>query len=185
MPEPIPRKQRTKPISLVPLTVDDRWLERCSGTHCQLSTVGCQSMNRIILGMAGANYLLVAITIYFGLRIIPADEAAAMADVSFEHHFSLGILTALFTMLVHCMVFTYFLGTSRWVKEATQAYSLDLDYSRRSQGLRGRSMRCVVLSIFLTLAALITGPMAHRGFVGVWVHPVCVAAAYLFMLLAY
>src|SRR5438309_10307893 len=51
------------------------------------------------------------------------------AGVKTEHstfwlHFLLGLSAAMFTLLVHCLIFTYFLGTGRWVKEVQLAYDL-------------------------------------------------------------
>src|SRR5690349_20656859 len=39
-------------------------------------------------------------------------------------HFYLGLGTVLVLLLVHCLIFTYFLGTGRWVKEVTLAYRI-------------------------------------------------------------
>src|SRR5262249_54432552 len=39
-------------------------------------------------------------------------------------HFHLGLWTSIGALLVHCIIFTYFLGTGRWVKEVTIAYRL-------------------------------------------------------------
>src|SRR5579862_6274904 len=39
-------------------------------------------------------------------------------------HFHLGLWTTIGILLVHCIIFTYFLGTGRWVKEVTLAYRL-------------------------------------------------------------
>ena len=55
-----------------------------------------------------------------------ADDVAAQhfkQDV-FLTHFSLGLGSALGILLVHCLIFTYFLGTGRWVKEVTLTYGM-------------------------------------------------------------
>jgi hypothetical protein len=39
-------------------------------------------------------------------------------------HFHLGLWTTIGILLVHCIIFTYFLGTGRWVKEVTLAYRM-------------------------------------------------------------
>ena len=42
-------------------------------------------------------------------------------------HFHLGLWTSIGILLVHCIIFTYFLGTGRWVKEVGIAYQLPDD----------------------------------------------------------
>jgi len=39
-------------------------------------------------------------------------------------HFQFGLWTAIGILFVHCIIFTYFLGTGRWVKEVTLAYRI-------------------------------------------------------------
>src|SRR5439155_13876953 len=62
-------------------------------------------------------------TIGVGLWSFFLDESAFKVDV-YIVHFYLGLGTALGILLVHCLIFTYFLGTGRWVKEVGLAYSL-------------------------------------------------------------
>ena len=39
-------------------------------------------------------------------------------------HFYLGLFSVLGTLAVHCLIFIYFLGTGRWVKEVAIAYGI-------------------------------------------------------------
>lgn len=142
-------------------------------------------MNRIILGMAGMNYVLVAITMYLGLLSEPTADPTLLSEDYFRYHFLMGLFTALFTMLVHCMVFTYFLGTNRWVKEATRAYSLDGNRLAESRRLRGRAFAMAMASMLLVVATIATGAGAHTRTWPVWLHQWVPAASYVFMLFAY
>src|SRR4051794_12539460 len=45
-------------------------------------------------------------------------------DMIFMLHFFLGLFSVLLTLAVHCLVFIYFLGTGRWVKEVALAYRI-------------------------------------------------------------
>ena len=45
------------------------------------------------------------------------------AEVSIAHYV-LGLITVFGILGVHCLVFIYFLGTGRWVKEVTLAYRM-------------------------------------------------------------
>src|SRR5262249_46051098 len=52
-----------------------------------------------------------------GLRD-PSDQ------VSYPLHLYLGLFGVMFNLGLHCLVFIYFLGTGRWVKEVALAYEL-------------------------------------------------------------
>lgn len=142
-------------------------------------------MNRIILGMAGANYLLVAATAVAGLLSETPATGFRSNNDAFGYHFTLGLLTGLFTMLVHCLVFTYFLGTTRWVRETVAAYSLDQAFSTESRQLRIRAMIAAVISILLVVATIASGAAAHTRVAPFLLHRIVPWATYLFMLGAY
>ena len=58
-------------------------------------------------------------------------------------HFYLGLGTALGILLVHCLIFTYFLGTGRWVKEVGLAYGLpDERWPRQTRASRALAATC-------------------------------------------
>ena len=120
-------------------------------------------MNRIILGMAIANYALVALTMLLGLLSEPPGNVHRLGDAAFSYHFPLGILTALFTMFIHCIVFTYFLGTNRWVRETADAYSLDGSLVRSSQACRSRAMIVAVISIRVVVATVASGAAVNNS----------------------
>jgi hypothetical protein len=142
-------------------------------------------MNRIILGMAVANYGLVALTVYLGLLSDPTADPNSLGDGAFRYHFPMGLLTALFTMLVHCLVFTYFLGTNRWVKETTAAYSMGPQFPAESRRLRTKAFAMAMTSMLLVVAAVATGAGAHTKVWPLWLHQSVPVGAYVFMLWAY
>ena len=51
-------------------------------------------------------------------------ERSAFQNGIFIIHFYLGLATAIGILLIHCLIFTYFLGTGRWVKEVGLAFDL-------------------------------------------------------------
>jgi hypothetical protein len=52
-------------------------------------------------------------------------------------HFFLGLTTAIGLLLIHCLIFTYFLGTGRWVKEVALAFELpDAPWPRLTRELK-------------------------------------------------
>ena len=142
-------------------------------------------MNRIILGMAAANYALLALTVYFGIASQPPDDWNSLADEAFRYHFPLGIFTAIFSLLVHCLVFTYFLGTTRWVRETASAYALEETYVAQSRTCRSRAFAMAMASMLLVIATVASGAGAHTKVWPSWVHQWMPAVTYVFMLWAY
>jgi hypothetical protein len=67
---------------------------------------------------------------------IPMSDEAAKSD-AFIIHFYLGLTTAIVGLMLHCLIFTYFLGTGRWVKEVGIAYKLkDADLPKTTRELK-------------------------------------------------
>src|SRR5258708_27603731 len=59
------------------------------------------------------------------------------------------------TWFVHCLIFTYFLGTGRWVKEVKLAYNLpDQPLAKLTRELKRRGFPP---ALFAMLAAIATG----------------------------
>ena len=46
------------------------------------------------------------------------------SDSIYLMHFTLGLFAVLFALGVHSLIFIYFLGTGRWVKEVALAYGI-------------------------------------------------------------
>src|SRR5947199_9044498 len=63
-------------------------------------------------------------TISVGLWSFFLDNDNSLEPDIFLIHFHLGLWTSIGILLVHCIIFTYFLGTGRWVKEVASAYRL-------------------------------------------------------------
>lgn len=146
-------------------------------------------MNKILLGLACTNYLLVALTAYLGL--LSDGRGQTQGTDLFHYHLVVAVSTALFTLFVHCLVFTYFLGTSRWVRETSAAYSLGEQFGRQSHRCRLRAFVFSLLSIFAVVAAVASGAWTDTAMAGsektwsLWAHRILPAGTYLFMLLAY
>jgi len=79
-------------------------------------------MQRIFLTLAVASGSLLLAS--FALGLWSAAVTSGPSHVWHDVHFLIGLLTALTCALVHSIVFTYFLGTGRWVKEVVSVYRL-------------------------------------------------------------
>jgi hypothetical protein len=79
-------------------------------------------MNRIFLGLAVTSATLMAVSFAIGLGAI--GETRGGSHFWHDIHFLLGLLTVLTVLLTHSIVFTYFLGTGKWVNEVVRVYGL-------------------------------------------------------------
>jgi hypothetical protein len=62
------------------------------------------------------------------------------------------------TLLVHCMIFTYFLGTGRWVKEVTLAYDLpDAPLHKTTRELKRKTFPPALFAMLGTIATAAAG----------------------------
>jgi len=99
-------------------------------------------MTRIFCTLAVIQAL--TLTGAYGVGVVSKlrDAVQQPSDPTYIMHFALGLAAALLTLLLHCLVFTYFLGTGRWVKEVTLAYELpDVPWHKETRELSGAPTR--------------------------------------------
>ncbi len=75
-------------------------------------------------------------------------------------HFLCGVACSLVVLLVNSISITYFIGTSRWSKEVTAAYSLDDEYVRRCMRLKRRCFPLAATSMLVMLGIVALGAAA-------------------------
>ena len=81
-------------------------------------------MTRIFLTLAVLDGLALTASFSFGVASKLREAIQNEVDPTWLYHFHFGLWSAVLTLLVHCLIFTYFLGTGRWVKEVGLAYDL-------------------------------------------------------------
>ncbi|WZO95902.1 hypothetical protein EP7_002874 [Isosphaeraceae bacterium EP7] len=79
-------------------------------------------MHRIFLGLAVTNLSLLLASFVLGLGA--SGEPRGPGAVWHGTHFLMGLATTMVTLLVHSIVYTYFLGTNKWVREVVGAYQM-------------------------------------------------------------
>ena len=65
-----------------------------------------------------------------------------------------GVAAGLAVVLVNSIVVTYFIGTSRWVKEVTETYRLDSQFIARSNALKRRTFPWAMLSMLAIVGVI-------------------------------
>jgi hypothetical protein len=141
-------------------------------------------MKRIFLNLAIVDFL--ALAICFGLGIgfnsrewrldaaLISSEAGvtqvAGSDSSYVVHFGLGLFSTIANLAVHCLIFIYFLGTGRWVKEVALAYKIpDVPYPRLTRDLKRRTFPPALFAMLVPIATAVSGEGARRDWPG-WIH---------------
>jgi hypothetical protein len=96
-----------------------------------------------------------------------AKQAAAEADESFRGprarmtlHMLLGSAAALITVLVSSITVTYFIGTTRWCKEVSDAYEIGPELSERSAQLKRSAFPWALAGILTVILVVGLGAAA-------------------------
>jgi hypothetical protein len=119
-------------------------------------------MTRIFVTLASVNALALGASFALGVASKLEDAARRPESSLFLAHFLLGLFAAVVTLLVHCIIFTYFLGTGRWVKEVKLAYDLpDEPLPRRTRELKRKTFPPALAAMLVTIAAAAAGAGAQ------------------------
>lgn len=97
----------------------------------------------------------------------------------FTYHMAVALLAVLATLFTHCLVFTYLLGTGKWVKEVASAYGMPMDgWPRQTRQFKIDVNRGLLLAMFCSIAAAVTGAGSQTE-PGSWWSPAHAAFAVL------
>jgi hypothetical protein len=119
-------------------------------------------MTRIFLVLASLDGAALLASFCFGVASKLRDAAQQAGDPTYLIHFTLGLFAAIGTLLVHCLIFTYFLGTGRWVKEVTLAYRLpDVPWHRDTRELKRRTFPVALSAMLVAIATAAAGAGAQ------------------------
>src|SRR4051794_2829031 len=96
-------------------------------------------MTRILANLAAFNFVVLVATFTVGW-VSFARGSRALDESTFMLHIFLGLLAGITTLGVHCLIFIYFLGTGRWVKEVALAYKIpDVPFPKLTRELKRRT----------------------------------------------
>jgi hypothetical protein len=131
-------------------------------------------MKRIFLNLAVIDFLALLACFVTGF-VLRSQESA---DSLYLVHFHLGLYTTIGNLGVHCLIFIYFLGTGRWVKEVARAYQLpDYPLPRLTRDLKRRTFPPALFAMLVPIAATASGlGVQMREWPG-WVHIILAIAS--------
>ncbi len=119
-------------------------------------------MTRIFTTLAFVNGAALLAAFVVGCVSKWRGAAVAPDDPTYLIHFILGLTAALTTLLVHCLIFTYSLGTGRWVKEVAEAYGIaDEPLPKRTRELKRATFPPALFAMLTTIAAAAAGAGAQ------------------------
>lgn len=134
---------------------------------------------RILLQLAVLD--LVGLLTAFGLGIGSwAHGGLDNPDVSaYVQHLYVSLFAVIFNLALHCIVFIYFLGTGRWVKEVALAYHFpDEPLPKLTRELKRRTYPVALVAMLLPIAAAAAG-MANVTHRVAWAPPTHLSLALL------
>jgi hypothetical protein len=134
-------------------------------------------MTRILVPLSMLNLcgLLAALVVGLISKLTGApDNPSSQLPI---YHLLLGLFAVLCTLGVHCLIFIYFLGTGRWVKEVALAYSLaDQPLPKLTRELKRQTFPVALLAMLVPIATAATGAGASVA-KWPWAFHACLAAA--------
>jgi hypothetical protein len=109
--------------------------------------------------MRGMRSVFIAFIITATLLLVATGTLGAMVEGGrwFDHHFALGLVATLFICLGHCVVFTYFMATSKMIRMAVEDAGLESKLFEQARCLKLRAYRALMVGIAMALAAAFTG----------------------------
>ncbi|MHB1421721.1 MAG: hypothetical protein ACYC3I_00715 [Gemmataceae bacterium] len=120
-------------------------------------------MARILARLAAFNFFVLLLTFAVGWLSRWRGSLTSPDDSTYLIHFLLGLCAALVTLAVHCLIFIYFLGTGRWVKEVALAYRMpDAPLPRLTRDLKRRTFPVALLAMLVPIATAAAGAAAQR-----------------------
>src|SRR5262249_15392728 len=81
-------------------------------------------MNRRLAFLTAVNLMTLSAAFIVGWVSFFRQSLVTEGDDTYMLHFVLGLAAGTTALFVHCIVFIYFLGTGRWVKEVAIAYGI-------------------------------------------------------------
>lgn len=127
-------------------------------------------MTKILSRLSTINFIGLGIACVLGLLNwwVPAHPEWAYTVSMF--HILVSLVFVFGTLAVHCLIFIYFLGTGRWVKEVAIAYKLpDVPLPRLTRELKRRTFPPALAAMVVVIATAAAGMGA---FMQVWPWPI-------------
>jgi hypothetical protein len=125
------------------------------------------AMTHILARLAVVNAAALVAALLAGLWL-STGLGDPRGGLDYPLHLILGLFAVIFNLGLHCLIFIYFLGTGRWVKEVALAYSLpDVPLPRQTRELKRKTFPPALLAMVVPIGTAAAG-MAQLHRYGTW-----------------
>ena len=121
-------------------------------------------MTQILSRLGALTFLSLLAAFVAGLLSLARGGLKNPVDWAFPLHFYLGLFSVLLALAVHCLVFIYFLGTGRWVKEVALAYRIpDAPLPKLTRELKRWTFPAALFAMLVPISAAAAGAAVQNG----------------------
>ncbi len=114
-------------------------------------------MARILTRLTVVNLIALSLTFILGL-ISWARGGILLNDINYDLHFYFGLFSVISALGLHCLIFIYFLGTGRWVKEVALAYKIPDDpLPKKTRELKRKTFPPALFAMLIPIATAAAG----------------------------
>jgi hypothetical protein len=120
-------------------------------------------VKRIFLTLALLAHLTMIVAMVLGLQVgDPMSNGGRDPAVNSRigTHLLIGLAALTSSTMVHALLFTYFMGTGRWLEETAQAYSLPPVWHQQNQRIKYSILPGILICFLLLLATGCFGAVA-------------------------
>ena len=120
----------------------------------------------LFLGLTLANIAALILTITLGYVSVGSNLTSNMR----MWHTLSGALTLLLCIGVHCVVFTYFIATAKWIQHAVDVKHLKPEYTAPTRSFKAQAFPAALLAMLAVFVAAIGGALVDNRYITVHVH---------------
>jgi hypothetical protein len=121
-------------------------------------------MISLFLGLTAFNLICLALTAILGYMSM---SRPALVDL----HVLVGAMTALACCAVHCIVFTYFLATAKWLQHAVMVKHLDPALTQPTRSFKAQALPAAIGAMSIVFITAVCGAaVANYGLNLIWHH---------------
>jgi hypothetical protein len=117
-------------------------------------------LKRIFLTLTAVGALLLVASFILGFEIGDPRSVAPATRKLLSYHLLVSVAALIFAALVHAVLLTYFMGTSRWMDEARQAYKFDSRWSDENRRLKYRTIPVMAVCLLLLISNIPLGALS-------------------------
>ena len=112
----------------------------------------------LFLGLTLVNLLMLGVATALGY-VVGRDPARWS-----PHHQLAGVLAAMTCVAVHCVVFTYFIATAKWVQHAVTVKRLDASLVAPTRSFKAQAFPAALSAMAVVFVTAVTGAATFSGY---------------------